>query len=282
MKFKIVALPLMVCATSAAAESYQSITNAQYTNNEFSTSDRSVDIDEFDLDTTYYFAPRETLGPLKEFDYINKITKISAGYSYLDFPDDDANAVGVGGEYFATNGFVVGGGIVNIDETNLYNASVGYLFSPNFLLSVERTQWEDNDADYLFNARYNHQLSDSGYIGFDFSTDDDLESRTLSSKLFKDLGGETWITASASFTSHDDFDDYWKLGTEYYFSRETSVFADYDRGENFGVGVSHFFNRNISGKLAYNTGSDTAGIVSYNAGSGVDTDTFLLGLTVQL
>lgn len=266
MKFKYAALPLMIFSASVAAEEYTSISEASYTNTEYT----SFETDRFDIGTTYFFAPKETMGPLKEFEYINKTTNIFAGYSYLDFDEEDRDLLSVGGEYFAANGFVVGGSVSDFDGSNLYTASVGYLFSPNFLLSLEGVKPEDEDTEYFVNARYNHQLGGNDYIGFNFFTDDDFDSRTLSSKLFKALGGETWITASASYTANDDFDDFWDLGAEYYFSKATSIFAGYDKEETVELGVSHFFNRNIAGKMAYTTNSDT------------DVDTFQLGVTVQL
>ncbi|MCX2782860.1 putative porin [Microbulbifer thermotolerans] len=266
MKFKYLALPLMICSATVSAEEYTSISEANYSEAEKSFGD----VDQFDIGTTYYFAPKETLGPLKEFEYINKTSNLFAGYSYFEYDGDDEDTLAVGGEYFASNGFVVGGSAADFGDNDLYTASVGYLFSPNFLLSLESVKWEDRDADYFVNASYNHQLSGNDYIGFSFSTDDNFDSRTLSSKFFKELGGETWFTANASYTANDDFEDIWLVGTEYYFSKATSIFANYNKEETLGLGVSHFFNRNIAGNIAYTTNSDT------------DVDTFLLGVTVQL
>ncbi|MGL6160958.1 putative porin [Microbulbifer sp.] len=270
MKFKFAALPLMIFAASAAAESYQSISEAKYINTETDTPFGSVDTDQVNIDTTYYFSPLETRGPLKEFDYIIKSSKVSAAYSYLDTEGGDTDALGVGGEYFAANGFVVGGSYIDSDGADLHTLSAGYLFTPSFLATVRRAKVEGGDAVYFADLRYNHELGGSDYIGFNFSTDDDFDSRTLSSKFFKDLGGETWFVADASYTSNDDFDNNWDIGAEYYFSKETSVGIGYNKAETFDLGVSHFFNRNIAGSLAYSTNND------------LDVDQFLLGLTVQL
>ncbi|MFC6981684.1 putative porin [Microbulbifer taiwanensis] len=273
MKFKFAALPLMVFAASAAAEEYTSISEANYTNTEYA----STDTDRFDIGTTYFFAPKESLGPLKEFEYINKVTNIGAGYSYLDFDGGDADTLNVRGEYFTASGFVFGASYSDTSfdsdfqsgDSDSHTLSAGYLFNPDFLAQVHRVKGDDSDAVYFADLRYNHRLSGNDYIGFNFVADDEFDSRTLSSKLFKDLG-ETYLTANATYVSNDDADNYWSVGAEYYFSKETSVFADYDEVETFELGVSHFFNRNVAGKLAYTTNNDT------------DVDAFLLGVTVQL
>lgn len=266
MKFKFAALPLMVFAASAAAESYQSISNLDYENYEQPGADRDV----LSLDTKYYFAPLESTGPNKEFEYIIKTTNIFSNYQFFDFEGGDADSLEVGGEYFAANGFVVGAGIADIDGTNVYRASLGYLFSPNFLLSVADVKAEGGDHVQFVNARYNHSLGGTDYIGFNFNTDDDFDSSTLSSKLFKELGGDTWFVAEASFTNNDDSENNWDLGAEYYFSKGTSVGAGYNKAEDIELNVSHFFNRNVAGKLAFVNGGD------------IDVDQFLLGVTVQL
>ena len=267
MKFKFAALPLMIVATSAAAESYQSLSDDDYVNTEVP----GADVDLLNLGTTYYFAPLETTGPNKEFEYIIKTTNVFSNYQYVDFQGGgDTDSVGVGGEYFAANGFVVGAGIVDTDGPSLYTASLGYLFSPNFLLSVESAKVEGLDRVQFVNARYNHSLGGTDYIGFNFSTDDDFDSRTLSSKLFKGLGGDTWFVAEASFTSNDGFENNWDLSAEYYFSKGTSVGTGYNKAEDIELNVTHFFNRNVAGKLAFVNGGD------------IDVDQFLLGITVQL
>lgn len=266
MKFKFAALPLMVLAATASAESYNSITNAAYTNVESQNSD----VDIFGVGSTYYFAPLETTGPLKEFEYIIKTTNLYGNYQYADFDGGDADALTLGGEYFAANGFMVGAEVTESDNADSNTLSAGYLFTPDFLLSVERVDPDFGDAENYVNARYNHRLGGTDYIGFNFNTDDDFDSQTLSSKLFKDLGGETWLAVDASFTNNDDFDNDWTVGAEYYFSKETSVGAGYEDDETFDLNVSHFFNRNVAGRLTYATNSDT------------DVDQFLLGLTVQL
>ncbi len=266
MKFKFAALPLMVFAASAAAESYQSISNAAYIGTEIG----NVDADTFAFGSTYYFAPKETLGPLKEFEYINKVTNIFGGYSYTDTDFGDADALTVGAEYFDASGFMGGVSVTEGDFNDGYDLSVGYLFNPDLLVQLRREKIEDVDAEWFVDASYNYQLNGSDYIGFNFVADDDFDSRTLSSKLFKYLGGENWLTVDASYTSNDEFDNDWEIGAEYYFSKTTSVGVGYEDDETFDLGVSHFFTPNVAGQLAYQTNSD------------IDLDQFLLGVTIQL
>lgn len=287
MKFKLAALPLMVFAASASAETYQSISNADYSNTEYDNFD--ADLDQLRVGTSYYFAPLETRGPLKEFDYIIKSSRLSANYRYMDGEGSDTDILGVGGEYFAANGFVVGASYADADGSDANSLSAGYLFTPNFLAKVRREKFDGADAVYFADLRYNHELGGNDYIGFNFVTDDEFDARTLSSKLLKELPGQAWLALKGSYTSVDEGGyglsladvweldagdsvgrDHWNLGAEYYFSKESSVNVGYNKAETFEVGASHFFSRNVAGKLSYATNSD------------IDVDTFLLGLTVQL
>lgn len=266
MKFKFAALPLMIFTVSAAAESYQSISEANYRNIENPVSD----IDVLDLDTAYYFSPLETRGPLKEFDYIIKSSDVFAKYNYEDFDDGDIDTLEVGGDYFADNGLVVGGSYTDSGDLAQHTVSAGYLFTPGFLAQVRREKAEDSDAIYFADLRYNHELGGSDYIGFNFVTDDDFDYRELTSKFFKELPGQTWLVLKGGYASIDGAENNWNLGGEYYFSKKISVNVDYNKAETIELGFSHFFNRNVASKLAYTTNKDT------------DIDTLLLELTMQL
>ncbi|WP_250461667.1 putative porin [Microbulbifer litoralis] len=266
MKFRFAVLPLMVFAATASAESYNSITTATYENAEYPT----TDLDTFDIGSKYYFAPLETMGPLKEFEYIIDTTNLYGNYRYTDYDGGDTDTMTLGGEYFAANGFMVGAEVTESDGNDGNTLSAGYLFNPNFLLSVHRVDQDNSDAENYVGARYNHSLGGTDYIGFDFETDDDFDTQSLSSKLFKGLGNETWVAVEAGYVNFDEADNYWNVGAEYYFSKETSVGAGYDERETFDLSVSHFFNRNVAGNMTYATNNDT------------DVDQFLLGVTVQL
>jgi len=260
------------------ADQYQSISEGQYSQ----VDTDSAEVDQYTIGSTYFFAPRNTLGPLDQFEYINKASNLFGAYSraevdyknyyWFDEPSGTTDTSVVGGEYFASNNVVIGAAIQDAGETEVYHASVGYLFSPNFLLTLESATPQNEDTGFSIDARYNHQLNGTDYIGFDFSVDDNLDTRTLSSKYFKDLGGETYLVARASYVSDDDRnDDFWSIGGDYYFSKMTSIGFDYDESERYTFGLSHFFTRNIAAKLAYSSTNDD-----------YDLDQYQIGVTVQL
>ncbi|WP_444929071.1 putative porin [Microbulbifer sp. SSSA002] len=267
MRFKLAALPLMLVAATAGAEEYNSFTNATYSDFEAG----SVDADQIDLDTTYYFGPKETLGPLKEFEYINKVSNVFAGYSYVDIDGSDDDVFGVGGEYFASNGVVLGAAVYDLGGENLDALSIGYLFTPNFLVTLEHVD-NDSDNEFSLEANYNHQLNATDYLGFTFNVDEEFDTRSLSSKYFTHLGGEQYLTAELAYVNYDEGDDYWKLGTEYFFTKRTSVGFSFDEVEQYELGMTHFFNTNVAAKAAYVSNTD----------NDMDYDIFQFGLTVQL
>ncbi|WP_299584049.1 putative porin [uncultured Microbulbifer sp.] len=264
MRFKLAALPLMLLAATATAEEYNSFTEANYAN--FEDGD-----DGFTIDSQYFFGGKETLGPLKEFEYINKVSNIYGGFSHINEGSEDSDIFSVGGEYFASNGFVLGAQLDDLGEENIDTLSIGYLFTPNFLVSLEHVD-NDSDNELSANARYNHQLNGTDYIGFNFSIDEEFDTRSLSSKYFTHLGDDQYLTAELTYASIDGGDDYWKLGTEYFFTQRTSVGFSFDEGEEYKLGMNHFFSRNFAVEAAYvsNTDSDD------------DYDIYQIGMTVQL
>ncbi|WP_445360824.1 putative porin [Microbulbifer sp. EKSA005] len=266
MRFKLAALPLMLVAATAGAEEYNSFTKAVYSDTEFGESDS----DTFNIGTTYYFGGKETLGPLKEFEYINKVSNISAGFSHYNRGSIDSDIFSVGGEYFASNGLVLGANLYDIGDENIDELSIGYLFTPNFLVSLQHFD-NDSDNELSLNARYNHQLNSTDYVGFNLFVDEEADTRSLSSKYFAHLGGEQYLTTELSYTSYDSGDDFWTLGTEFFFTQRTSVEFEFDEQETYKLGMNHFFNRNIAVEAAYISNSDD-----------LDFDTYQLGLTVQL
>ncbi|WP_445356452.1 putative porin [Microbulbifer sp. ANSA002] len=268
MRFKLAALPLMFLAATATAEEYTSFTHAGYANTDY---DGGSDADRFGIDSTYYFGGKETLGPLKEFEYINKVSNIYGGFDHINIDSFDSDVFNVGGEYFASNGFVFGADIYDLGEENIDTLSVGYLFTPNFLVSLNHTD-NDSDNELSLNARYNHQLNGTDYIGFNFSADEEFDTRSLSSKYFTHLGGEQYLTVELGYASLDEGDDYWMLGSEFFFTQRTSVGFTFDENETYKLGMNHFFNRNFAVEAAYVSNTD----------SDIDYDIYQIGMTVQL
>ncbi|WNZ56330.1 putative porin [Microbulbifer sp. MKSA007] len=275
MRFKLAALPLMLVAATAGAEEYNSFTNATYSNTEYGYKgdgfNFSSDADDFGLGTTYYFGGKETLGPLKEFEYINKVSNVSAGFSHSNSGSYDSDIFAVSGEYFASNGVVIGAGIYDLWESNLDYQSIGYLFSPDFLVKLNHVD-NDSDNEFSVEARYNHQLNSTDYVGFNIYVDEESDNRVLSSKYFVHLSGEQYLTAELAYNSIKEYDDFWTLSTEFFFNQYTSVEFDYNEQEDYKLGMTHFFNRNIAVEAAYLSNNDVKG----------DLDIYQLGLTVQL
>ncbi|MFS1523671.1 putative porin [Microbulbifer sp. 2304DJ12-6] len=285
MRFKLAALPLMILAATATAEEYNSVTTVGYSNLDFDDNDGN----RLSAETTYYFDGKEALGPLKEFEYINKASNLSAAYLHYDVGSFDMDNFAVAGEYFAGNGLVFGANLTEIDNDNVNVVSLGYLFTPNFLVKLSHSDADFGDETFI-EARYNHQLSGSDYIGFDFAADDEFDVRVFSSKYFASLGNDQYLTADFAYANFDEGDDYWQLGADYYFTRNTAFGVTVDENEDYKVGFSHFFSRNVAVEAAYSTVfSDDLNIRSFGneafavaANADVEVDKFELGLTVQL
>lgn len=266
--------PLLLASavTAAHAEEYQSITDFDYSRTEIG----SFKTDQYTLGSTYYFTPRMTMGPLKEFEYINRSSNVFGGYSYFDTDFDNVDSAIVGGEYFAGN-LLVGGAYQNTEDQDAYYASVGYLASPDLLFRVDAEKFEDQDTDYFASAQYNHRLGGSDYLGFTLRVDDDLDYRELSSKYFAEFGRGSYIALSLNYASLDgDYvsvggdDNTWSTKADYYFNKATSVGLGYDKDDNYLVDFSHFFQENIALELAYSSNADDS-----------DLDTYTLGLRAQ-
>jgi len=267
MRFKLAALPLILFAATAGAEEYNSFTEANYANTDLG----GEEADNFDIRTTYYFSGKEALGPLKEFEYINKVSNVFAGFTHFNWRDRDVDSFSVGGEYFTSNGFVIGAGVSDLWESNVDFQSVGYLFSPDFLVTLNHVDF-DSDNEFSVDARYNYQLNSTDYIGFNLFVDEEFDTRSLSSKYFTHLGGEQYLTAELTYTNFDEGDDYWALGTEYFFTQRTSIGFSFDENEEYKLGMNHFFNRNFAVEAAYVSNTD----------NDFDYDVYQIGMTVQL
>lgn len=265
MKFKY-ALPLVLASACAGAEQYQSITEAEYTNTDFGSAETGL----FTLGSTYYFSPKNTLGPLKEFDYINTVNNVFGGLTYLDAPGGDSGARIVGGEYFAGQ-VKVGGSLVNGDGLDLYGVSLGYLVSPNFLAEVEAIKVNDADTEIRLRGQYTHQISAVDYLGFTAEVDDSLENREISAKYLTQLAGGRYLSAGYALASSEFEGSIWRANAELFFNQETSVGFVYDKVENYELNATHFFNRSVAAKVAYGSSRDLD-----------DLNRITLGLTVQL
>ncbi|WP_231759006.1 putative porin [Microbulbifer elongatus] len=266
MKFKFAALPLMLVSAVASAEQYNSFTDVDYTSADYG----SADVDTLSFQSQYYFGALETLGPRKEFNYILPVSNIYGGFDYVDFDGGDSDALNIGGEYY-TGQWKLFGELRDNDVSTDYSVGAGFLFTPNFLAEVEAVKPEDQDTVLFFRGQYNHQLSGTDYIGFTAEVDDEFDYRSVSSKYFTALAGGQYLTAELALVDVDGADLFWGGELEFYFNENTSIGAAYDENESYEFKATHFFNRNVAGKVAYGSNGDAD-----------DLDIFSLGVTVQL
>lgn len=254
-KLAIIISGILLSSAAHAADSYQSISNLGYADTDNN--------DTISVDSTYYFSPKSTLGPYDQFEYINKQSNVFGGYADDDFGDVTA----IGGEYFVED-FMVGASYQNADynsNNEFYTLSAGYFFNPDLLAKVRFVDKKDGDNVTLFSLAYNHMLNDTDYVGITVESDDDFDSRSVAAKYFIDLQQGNYLTVEGTFMSLDEADDQWNVETNYYFSKATSVFASYDKEDNYTFGAQHFINKNIGLKVGYGNNADDSDNDAYFA-----------------
>ena len=248
MKLKQLAIiipSLLLSASSVMAQEYQSFSSIGYTNYD---SKRSYD--STGVGTRYFFEKQQTLGPLDQFKYINTSTNVFGNYSHTDNSDNFTT----GGSLFIDN-FVIGGSYsysdYNSGSSDHYSARLAYLISDDLIVNVYANKSEDVDTDYSLSASYNHQLAGKDYIGFTYSSDDDFDHQTLSSKYFRALDGEQYLVAGLTYQHNDDYDNDLSGNVAFYFNDKTSISASYDDDDNYHIGAKHFFNQNYALSVGY-------------------------------
>lgn len=256
-KLAVIISSILLSTTAAAADNYQSISNLGYAD--------SDNNDTVSVDSTYYFSPKSTLGPYDQFEYINKQTNVYGSFADSDFAD----ATEIGGEYFVKD-FVIGASYENLDpdsgsNNELYSLTGGYFFNPDLLAKVTLVENKDGDDFALFNLAYNYMLNSTDYVGVTLTSDDDFDYRAVAAKYFVDLQQGNYFTLEGQYESNDDAENQWDVETNYYFSKATSVFAQYDKQDNYSFGAQHFFNRNIGLKLGYANNADDSDNDAYFA-----------------
>lgn len=250
----------LLSTTAAMAEEYQSISSVKYANFDSKFSDT----DSFNVNSIYFLDKKSTLGPLDEFEYINKTSNVSGNY----FNGEHLDSYKLAGELFIDN-VLVGGSYQYTDfdqnhgEDDLYNLSLGYLFSDNILIKAVATRFDSNTR-YFYSADYNHQINDSDYIGFTYSTDEDFDAQTLSTKYFTALGQGNYLTAGLSYTNNDDFDNDLSANVEYFFNSMTSVSGSYDDDDNYTLSTKHFFNKNYALSAGYSSNASSNDFEDYD------------------
>ena len=262
MNKTLLATLISLSSFATCANEYQSISHAAY-----------ADVEEdnlFHLETLYYFDARKALGPYNEFSYINTKSNIGASYNDNDYTD----TIGVRGEYFFNN-FVAGASYNNADsdwgDVDYYEASFGYLFTPDF---IARIHYRDSDArgidgSFYATAQYNLSLNRTDYVGFTASVDEEFDFFSLDTKYYAELSQGRYLTVNLDLDAGDF--DYWSLGSNYYFNKGLSVFASVNKSDDVQIGGRYYFNTNWALSGSYGTNLD----------SDFDYDMFQINLTAQ-
>jgi len=245
MKLRYI-LPLLLTASTVSANEYQTFASIDY----FNVEDQSESFDAYSLSGQYFFNAKSTLGPLAEFEYINKTSNVFGRYTDIDGFD----ITSLGGEYF-TNNFLFGAEFSFDDNNDLTNLSLGYLINDDFLIKIDATNPEHGDTVYQYSAKYNHQLDNNDYLGFEFTADDDFDNFSYSSTYFTKLQGQGYLKAGINYED-GQFDDFWSVDASYYFNKMTSVSVMLDEDKDYGFGVNHFFNENYSIGANYISAND--------------------------
>ncbi|WP_372762249.1 putative porin [Pseudoalteromonas sp.] len=256
-KLAVIISSILLSSAATAADSYQSISNLGF-QHEASSNNNTVAVD-----SIYYLAPKNTLGPYDQFEYINKQSNVYGGYADDDFGDVTA----IGGEYFIEN-FMLGASYSNLDSGShreFYTLSGGYFFNPNLLAKVTLVENKDGEDFALFDLAYNHMLNSTDYVGVTLTADDDFDYRAVAAKYFIDLSQGNYLTFEGKYESIDDAPNQWQLETNYYFTKATSVFANYNKQDNYSFGAQHFINKNVGIKVGYGNNADDSGNDAYFA-----------------
>ena len=256
MMFKYIApVALLIGAASVSAEEYQMFAGINADHYRFSgESDTN-----WGLNGTYFFGKKTTLGPLDQFEYINKVSTMSASYSRLG----DYNAWGVGGEYFAENGLVVSASHSRFDGEYANQLGLGYLVSNNLIVRANAFKAEDSSTEYAFSASYNHQLAGNDYIGFTAFTDDEFDYYGISSKYFASLGEGRYIAAGVGLQDQDGT-TYWDAAADYYFSKMTSVGVSYNKVDSYSIKAKHFVDQNWAVEARFASNADDSSVKIYS------------------
>jgi hypothetical protein len=256
LKYVLPAIALAASVT-VSAEEYQLFTGLQADHYRVSGDNET----NWNLNGTYFFNKKVTLGPLDQFEYINKVTNVSAGYRRAF----DENAWNIGGEYFAENGLVVSANYQRFGDLDITSVGLGYLISDNFIVRASASNPDEGDTVYSFSASYNHQLQGNDYVGFTAYTDDEFDYFGISSKYFASLGEGRFIAVGVAIADNDSSTS-WAAVADYYFSKMTSVGMSYDKGDNYSLNTKHFFTQNWAVEAAFASNTDTSALKTYRLG----------------
>ena len=253
------ALPAIALVASAAvsAEEYQTFVGLNADHYRANGNSETA----WHLNGTYFFDKKVTLGPLDQFEYINKVTNASASFRRAF----DTNTTRIGGEYFAENGLVVSAAHTRSSGDYVNEVGLGYLVSNNFIVRVNAVKPEDESTDFMFSASYNHQLQGNDYVGFSAYADDEFDYFGISSKYFASLGEGRFIAAGITLDDNDGSSD-WSAEADYYFSKMTSVGLTYNKADSYSLNAKHFFSQNWAVEARFASNTDNSELKIYSLG----------------
>ncbi len=282
---KISAIAALLLSNGVIAQSYQSFSGLGYSNTSYSFNmpqnnlHSKSDSNILTLSSQYFFDERQALGPLKEFDYINTSSNVSASISRQEtssnsinyHSDYSSNSASLGGEWITHNVIIgasyshqqsdVKGNELSFERSsNYYTATVGYLVSDDFVIRANYNDGDDGDDFFNYSASYNLQLADTDYVGFSYDVDEDFEIHNLSSRYFFGFAEQSYLVIGGNYTlDNRDFiidGDYWGVIASYYYDDQTSVSVSYGEDDAYSVGASYFINSNYSVNAGYNSVSN--------------------------
>lgn len=265
---KVIALAsAALLSTASWANTYYSVSDVDFLRVESGSESSNG----FALSSTYYFDGQKALGPLDEFSYLNADTQVYA--SYFNFESGVVYSGTLGGDLMI-NEFLVGASYSdNKAGIDSMTAKFGYLVLDNFLVQVEAVDTDTLDTEYYFSASYDHAINATDYLGFTITTDDDVDSLSMSSRYFTHLGGDRYFAADVAIADSDTNSN-WDLGGSYYTSKHTSFSVGLGDDSRYSIGAKHFFNDNVAVKVSFQSES--------NEPSGTpDTEFFQLGVRAQ-
>lgn len=258
MSFKFV-LPIIALSAAAAvaAEEYQLFTELKADHVRVSGANET----NWALDGTYFFDKKQTLGPLDQFEYINKVSNIGASFNRVF----DNNVWAVDGEYFFANNIVVSASHQYFDsDFNISTFGLGYLLADNFIVRAEGIKAKGESTDFVFSASYDHKLQNSNdYIGFTASVDDDFDNFAISSKYFASFGQASYFAIGLGLADYDGTTA-WNTELDYYFTKLTSVGVTYNKQDDFSVNAKHYFSSNWAVNAGYGSNADSSTVKVYS------------------
>lgn len=247
----------LVASTTVSAEEYQLFTSL-IADHARANGDNETN---WNLNGTYFFDKKQTLGPLDQFEYINKVSNVNAGFNR----SDDRNFWNVGGEYFADNKLVFSAEHGRTSGFYSNKVGVGYLISDDIIVRAEATKPKDGSTSYLFSGSYNYQLQGNDYVGFTAYADDEFDYFGISSKYFASLGEGRFIAAGITLDDNDGSSD-WSAEADYYFSKMTSVGLTYNKADSYSLNAKHFFSQNWAVEARFASNTDNSELKIYSLG----------------